>query len=66
MPYKHNESRRHKIKKSRYKVTNWKAYNDSLRNRGDITVWFTEEALKGWHPEKSGKRGRPVVYGVVE
>ena len=62
MPYKHNEKRRHKIQKSRYKVTNWKEYNDALRKRGDITVWFTEEAIQGWHPEKSGKRGRPLVY----
>lgn len=62
MPYKHNEKRRHKIQKSRYKVTNWADYNDSLRKRGDITVWFTEEAIQGWHPDKSGKRGRPLVY----
>lgn len=62
MPYKHNEKRRHKIKKSRYKVTNWQEYNDSLRRRGDITVWFSEEAIQGWHPEKTGKRGRPFQY----
>jgi transposase len=62
MPYKHNESRRHKIQKSRYKVTNWKEYNQSLRNRGDITVWFSEEAIQGWYPEKTGKRGRPIKY----
>jgi len=42
MPYKHNESRRHKIKKSRYKVTNWHDYNNVLRQRGDFTIWFTE------------------------
>jgi len=59
MPYKHNEKRRHKIQKSRYKVTNWKEYNQSLRNRGNITVWFTEEAIQEWTPEKTGKRGRP-------
>lgn len=63
MPYKHNEKRRHKIQKSRYKVTNWKDYNQALRKRGDITVWFTEEAIQGWHPEKTGKRGRPFQYG---
>jgi len=62
MPYKHNEKRRLKIQKSRYKVTNWQDYNDSLRKRGDITVWFTEEAIQGWHPEKSGQRGRPLMY----
>jgi hypothetical protein len=58
MPYKQNESRRHKIKKTGYKVTNWKEYNEALRNRGDITVWFTPEAIADWHPEKAGKRGR--------
>ena len=45
MPYKFNESRRHKIKKARYKVTNWTDYNNALRKRGDITIWFTEEAM---------------------
>lgn len=62
MPYKHNESRRHKIKKSRYKVTNWKEYNQALRKRGDITIWFTEEAIAVWCPPKTGVRGRPIEY----
>src|ERR1700681_1491234 len=53
MPYKHNESRRHKIEKARYKVTNWLEYNKALRQRGDITIWFTEEALAAWHPTKT-------------
>ncbi len=38
MPYKHNESCRHKIEKARYKVTNWTEYNNGLRRRGDITI----------------------------
>jgi hypothetical protein len=29
-------------------VTNWRDYEASLRNRGSLTVWFTEEALAGW------------------
>ncbi len=62
MPYKHNEKRRHKIQKSQYKVTNWKAYNQALRDRGNITLWFTEEAIEKWTPEKTGKRGRPFEY----
>jgi hypothetical protein len=40
MPYKHNESRRYKIVKSGYKVTNWHDYNNGLRQRGDFTFWF--------------------------
>jgi len=45
MPYKYNEKNRHKIDKSRYKVTNWPEYNNALRKRGDFTVYFTEEAI---------------------
>jgi hypothetical protein len=65
MPYKHNESRRHKIKKSLYKVTNWHDYNNGLRQRGDFTIWFTEEAIADWHPEKTGARGRPQEYSDI-
>jgi hypothetical protein len=62
MPYKHNRSRRHKIEKTRYKVTNWPAYNKALCQRRDITIWFTEEALAAWHPGKTGARGGPQEY----
>ncbi len=62
MPYKHNQNRRHKIEKVRYKVTNWPEYNKALRQRGAITIWFTEEALAAWRPAKTGARGRPREY----
>ncbi len=62
MPYKHNESRRHKIEKSRYKVTNWYEYNNGLRRRSDITIWFTEAAIAEWHPTRTGVRGGPQEY----
>ncbi|WP_027160356.1 IS5 family transposase [Methylobacter luteus] len=65
MPYKHNKSRRHKIKKSRYQVTNWHDYNNGLRRRGDFTIWFTEEAIAGWRPIKTGARGRPREYSDI-
>lgn len=65
MPYKHNASRREKIKKSRYKVTNWPQYNKALRDRGDFTLYFTQEAIARWHPAKSGKRGRPQQYADI-
>ena len=47
MPYKHNDKYRHKFKKATYKVTNWAEYTDALRTRGDITIWFTDEAIRG-------------------
>jgi|TARA_B110000240_G_scaffold142167_1_gene157237 hypothetical protein len=35
MPYKFNASRRHKFDKKQYKITNWREYNEALRQRGD-------------------------------
>lgn len=46
-----------------YKVKNWSAYNESLVNRGDITVWFDEELIENWqHANDKPKVGRPFVY----
>lgn len=45
---------------TRYRTTNWSAYNASLRKRGSLSVWFDPEML--WHAEKSGKRGRPETF----
>jgi hypothetical protein len=65
MPYKHNEPRRHKIPKARYRVSNWREYDEALQQRGSLTVWVTPEALEAWAPEKSGRRGRPTSYSDI-
>ena len=62
MPFKHSESRSHKFTRPKYKVTNWPEYNDALRQRGDITIWFTDAAINEWKPAKAGQRGRPQAY----
>jgi len=46
MPYKFNESRRHKIPKAKYGVTNWPEYDAALIRRGSVTLWFSEEAIE--------------------
>jgi len=46
-------------------VRNWPEYEKSLRNRGDITVWFSEDAIAAWTPKTSGKRGGQAVYSDV-
>ena len=48
MPFKLNQDRRRHIPKQKHKVTNWRAYDASLRQRGSLTVWFTDEAIEGW------------------
>jgi hypothetical protein len=66
MPDKHNESRHHRIKKSYYyKVRNWHGYSNGLRQRGDFTIWFTEAAIAGWHPVKTGARCRLREYSDI-
>src|SRR5271165_1082804 len=55
MPYKHNEPRRHKIPKARYRVENWREYEVALRDRGSLTVWVTPEAIAAWHPARTGR-----------
>src|SRR6187401_3294888 len=65
MPYKYNESRRHKIPKARYRVTNWPEYEAALIRRGSVTVWLTEEAVAAWHAPATGERGGQPVYSEI-
>ena len=49
-------------KQKKYHVSNWAEYNEGLRRRGDLTVWFDEEAIANWKADKSGKPGGQRVY----
>ena len=41
----------------------WRLYNESLVKRGDVTLWFDEEAIAVWRePIRLGKRGRPQQF----
>ena len=57
MPFKANAARRHHIPKQKRKVTNWAAYDASLRQRGSLTVWFTDEAIAAWRAAPRTTRG---------
>ncbi len=48
MPHKYNADRRHHIARPKRRVTNWADYNEALRQRGSLTVWFTDEAIAAW------------------
>ncbi|WP_377806496.1 IS5 family transposase [Azospirillum sp. A29] len=62
MPHKTNEPRRHKIPKARYRVENWAAYDAALRQRGDLTIWVTPEAIDAWTPPATRRGGWPARY----
>lgn len=60
MPFKHNATRRHRIPKMKYKVTNWPDYEAGLRRRGSLTLWLTPEALAAWRaPRRKTRGGQP-------
>ena len=44
--------------KATYRVRNWAAYNDSLVERGSITVWISDDVIEGWKPTPEGPRQR--------
>jgi Transposase DDE domain len=48
MPHKYNAARRHHIPRPKRRVTNWADYNEALRQRGSLTVWFTDDAIAAW------------------
>jgi len=47
--------------KTKYRVKNWPAYEESLRKRGDITVWFDQAAVEAWNAP-SGRPGGQRRY----
>jgi Transposase DDE domain len=51
LPFKYHAEQRHHIPKPRYRVTNWAEYDASLKRRGSLTVWFTDEAIQAWRAE---------------
>jgi IS5 family transposase len=51
------KSRVHPKYKTKYRVSNWADYDRALVQRGDITLWISEDAIASWKPAPSGKRG---------
>lgn len=62
MPFKHNAGFRHKFPKAKYVVKNWSAYNEYLRLRGDVFIWFDPAMLPGWRAGGPRKRGGKRIY----
>jgi hypothetical protein len=65
LPFKLNQNRRHHIPRQTHKVTNWPAYDVSLRQRGSLTVWFSAEAIEGWAAEPRTTRGGQPWYSTL-
>lgn len=51
------------MSKAKYKISNWKQYNQALINRGSVTFWVDEVAIQSWHcKDHHGKRGRGFTF----
>ena len=65
LPFKLNQAGRHHIPRQKHKSTNWPAYDASLRQRGNLTVWFTTEAIQAWAAELRTTRGGQPWYSPL-
>jgi hypothetical protein len=45
---------------TKYKTTNWSSYNEALKRRGSLSIWFDPEMV--WRPPPNGKRGRQPQF----
>ena len=65
LPFKLSQHRRHHIPRQTRKVMNslgallriWRAYDASLRQRGSLTVPFTDGAIEGWRAQPRATQG---------
>src|ERR1700754_730461 len=65
LPFKYHAEHRHHIPKPRYRVTNWAEYDATLKRRGSLTVWFTDEAVQAWRAEPRTTPGGQPHYSAL-
>ena len=62
---KYPKRSQYKYAKSRYRLRNWSEYEASLRSRGELTVWLSDDALDSWRAPASGKPGGQRTYANI-
>ncbi|WP_276516367.1 transposase [Shewanella sairae] len=64
MPHKHNKRKRHHIKKAVYRLRNYAQYNQSLKNRGKMSIWLSSSIIESWQNDMRyyDGRGSTVKY----
>jgi hypothetical protein len=62
MPHNYPKRSQLKCTKKPYRIRNWRDYEAALRRRGELTLWFSEEAIETWHAEGSSKPGGQRIY----
>ncbi len=62
---KYPKRKQYKYAKSRYRVRNWPQYEAGLRRRGDVTVWFSEDAIEAWRAPADARPGGQRKYADI-
>jgi hypothetical protein len=60
-----NQDRRRHIPEPKRKVVTWREYDESLRRRGSLTIWFSDEAIRAWKAEPRTSRGGQPEYSAL-
>ena len=50
------------MSKDKHKLTNWKEYNDGLKQRGSLNLWIKTEVIQQWKHQSEKKRGGQQQY----
>lgn len=51
------------VTKQKFRITNWHTYNKALINRGSMTFWLDDEAIKAWYETAThSAQGRSQRY----
>jgi hypothetical protein len=59
LPHQRNK---HPKYRKKYKIQNWQSYERSLINRGDLTLWLSEDVIESWNSDLNQRMGRPNLY----
>jgi len=64
MPFKYHQSRRHHINKQFKTNRDWRHYNKSLTNRGNMTIWLSQDVIDQWYEKDRvyDGTGTPNLY----
>ena len=56
------KSRVHPKYKTQYRIGNWSEYDRSLVQRGNLTLWLSQDAIASWNAKPSRRRGGQRKY----
>jgi len=65
LPFKANADCRHHIPKQRHRAANSAAYDAALRQRGCLTIWFTDAAIASWKGKPRTTPGGQPRYSAL-